>query len=76
MILSGQIDSDVLLRYRAEKWSVVTGLVGTADSRLSTYDFMRDVVGYDLAAFFERNSSTLREEIDATLKTLLAAETR
>lgn len=75
VILSGQIDSDVLLRYRAEKWSVVTGLVGAADSRLSTYDFMRDVVGYDLAAFFERNSSTLRKEIDATLKALLETET-
>ena len=35
-----------------------------------------DVVGYDLAAFFERNSGTLREEIDTTLKTLLATETR
>lgn len=76
VILSGQIDSDVLLRYRAEKWSVVTGIVGAADSRLSTYDFMRDVVGYDLAAFFERNSATLREEIALTLKALLATETR
>ena len=76
VILSGQIDSDVLLRYRAEKWSVVTGIVGAADSRLSTYDFMRDVVGYDLAAFFERNSNTLREEVDTTLKALLATETR
>ena len=35
-----------------------------------------DVIGYDLAAFFERNSSTLREEINTTLKTLLATETR
>ena len=53
----------------------MTGLVGAADSRLSTYDFMSDVVGYDLAAFFERNSSTLRKEIDATLKALLETET-
>ena len=74
VILSGQIDGDVLLRYRAEKWSVVTGVVGVSDARLSTYDFMRDVVGYDLAAFFERNSGTLREEINTTLKALLAAE--
>jgi hypothetical protein len=76
VILSGQIDSDVLLRYRAEKWAVVIGLLGATDPRLSTYDFMRDVVGYDLAAFFERNSGTLREEIDTILKTLLATETR
>lgn len=74
VILSGQIDSDVLLRYRAAKWSVVTGVVGAKDPRLSTYDFMRDVVGYDLAAFFERSSGALQEEIDTTLRTLLATE--
>ena len=28
VILSGQIDGDVLMRYRAEKWSVVTGILG------------------------------------------------
>ena len=72
VILSGQIDGDVLIRYRAEKWSIVTGVVGTGDPLISTYDFMREVVGYDLAAFFERNSSTLREEIDAILQSLLA----
>ena len=71
VILSRQIDSDVLMRYRTEKWSVVTGIVGAANPLVSTYDFMRDVVGYDLAAFFERNSSTLREEIGMVLKALL-----
>ena len=54
----------------------MTGFVGATDSRLSTYDFMRDVVGYDLAAFFERNSLTIRKEIDATLMALLATETK
>jgi hypothetical protein len=58
-----------------EKWAVVTGIVGLNDPLLSTYDFMRDVVGYDLAAFFERNSTVLRTEIDAVLKALLAPET-
>jgi hypothetical protein len=75
VILSTQIDGDILLRYRAEKWAVVTGIVGVNDSLVSTYDFMRDVVGYDLAAFFNRNSQTLRKEIDAVLKALLAPET-
>ena len=75
VILSVQIDGDVLARYRAEKWSVVTGIVGAQNPLISTYDFMRDVIGYDLAAFFERNSSELRTEIDATLRALLAPET-
>lgn len=75
VILSAQIDGDILLRYRAERWSIVTGIVGANDSLVSTYDFMRDVVGYDLAAFFERNSHTLWTEIEAVLKALLAPET-
>ena len=74
VILSGQIDSDILFRYRAEKWSVVTGIVGATDPLISTYDFMRDVVGYDLSAFFRRNSSALRKEVDIILKALLTPE--
>jgi hypothetical protein len=72
-ILSAQIDSDILLRYRAEKWAVVTGIVGTHAPLLSTYDFMKDVVGYDLAAFFKRNSAMLRAEVDQVLNALLLA---
>jgi len=75
VILSAQIDSDILLRYRAEKWAVVTGIVGADDPLLSTYDFMKDVVEYDLAAFFERNRKKLRTEIDKVLRALLAPET-
>jgi hypothetical protein len=75
VILSGQIDGDILLRYRAEKWAVVTGIEGANNPLLSTYDFMHDVIGYDLAAFFKRNSKVLQAEIDAVLKALLAPET-
>lgn len=75
MILSTQIDSDVLLRYRTEKWAILTGIEGANDPLLSTYDFMREIVGYDLAAFFQRNRVTLRTEIDAVLKALLVPET-
>lgn len=74
VILSAQIDSDILLRYRAEKWAVVTGLIGANNPLISTYDFMRDIIGYDLAAFFKRNSKTLRSEIDTVLKALLTPE--
>jgi hypothetical protein len=75
VILSAQIDRDILLRYRAEGWSVLTAIIGENDPLVSTYDFMRAVVGYDLAAFFERNSHALRTEIDTVLKGLLAPET-
>lgn len=75
VILSAQIDGDILLRYRAEKWSVVTGIVGANDPLISTYDFMENVIGYDLAGFFKRNSAAIRTEIDIVLKALLSPET-
>jgi len=73
-ILSTQIDGDILLRYRTERWSVLTGIVGINDPLRSTYDFMAQVVGYDLAGFFQRNKAVLQAEIDAILRALLAPE--
>ncbi|WP_337877570.1 hypothetical protein [Elioraea sp.] len=74
VILSNQIDGDILVRYRMEKWAVLTGVVGRNDPLSSTYDFMRDVIGYDLAGFFERNTETLRAEVDQVLRALLAPD--
>lgn len=71
VILSTQIDSDILLRYRAEKWAVVTGVVGASDPLFSTYDFLKDVVGYDLAKLFSRNQEVLKNEVDSVLRKLL-----
>lgn len=71
LILSSQIDDDIALRYRAEKWLLLTGCSGKSDSLRSTYAFVKSVVGYDLAAFFQRNSKKLRREVGAVLKGLL-----
>lgn len=71
VILSTQIDSDILLRYRAEKWAVVTGVIGASDPLFSTYDFLKDVVGYDLAKLFSRNQEVLKNEVDSVLRKLL-----
>jgi hypothetical protein len=71
-ILSTQIDGDILLRYRAEKWTVLTGLTDENNPSISTYDFMRDIVGFDLASFFKRNSKILQAEIQEVLKALLS----
>jgi hypothetical protein len=73
MILSAQIDDDLLERYRREHWIILTGIVGKNDPLISTFDFMRDVVGYDLERFFERHAIQLRTELDAVLKSLLSA---
>ena len=73
-ILSKQIDTDILCRYKAERWVVITGIEGANNPLISTYDFMRDIIGFDLAAFFERNSAFLRAEIDTVLRALLTSE--
>ena len=73
VILSNQIDLDVKTRYRQARWALVTGIVGTDDDLRSTYAFTRQVLGYDLAAFFERNSDQLRKGVDRVLQSLLGA---
>lgn len=71
VIFSQQIDESILLRYRHEKWIVLTGVEGLNNPLISTYDFMRDIIGYDLALFFKRNSKRIRSEINGVLKALL-----
>lgn len=75
VLFSSQIDTDILTRYRMERWLVLIGLVGHNDPFLSTYDFMREIVGYDLAAFFDRNKQTLYDEIERILRNLLSPRT-
>jgi hypothetical protein len=74
LVLSAQIDGDIVQRYRASNWGIVTGVVGLNNPLISTYDFVKDIVGYDLVAFFERNSEVLRKEVDIVLQSLLTAE--
>jgi hypothetical protein len=71
-IVSTQASAPVLRRYRNAQLLVLIGNFG-ADTQ-STFNFVRDVVGYDLAAFFEANSPTLRAEFAAVLQALLQPE--
>ena len=58
-IFSLQIDEDIAQRYSNARWVLLTGLMGNATSQESIYSFCKDVVGYDLAGFFQRNSPAL-----------------
>jgi len=73
-ILSLQIDEDIALRYTAEKWLLLSGYIGEDDPHKSIYTFMKTVVGYDLAAFFERNRTSFKRYVSDVLKTLLGAK--
>ncbi len=73
LVLSNQIDRDVLLRYRAARWIVLTGEIRSGDPLTSTYDFMAEIIGYDLAGFLARHAETLRCEVGNVLRTLLGS---
>lgn len=67
-----QIDAVLVTRYTAEKWVILRGSL-KGDPTESTFTFCRDVIGYDLIRFFERNSATFKKEIDITLRSLLSS---
>lgn len=72
-LMSTQVSEPVARRYRADGMLVLTGrLNGSATE--STFSFFREVVGFDLAAFFERNSQTLQREVGAIVQKLLSPE--
>ena len=74
LLLSRQIDQDILARYRAAQWVVLTGMMGDASPQVSTYAFMREVIGYDWASFFARQATTRQTEVQSALEALLRTE--
>jgi hypothetical protein len=71
LVMSSQIDTDIVHRYRSEKWTILTGDPCSVSPLTSTYAFLREVVGYDLAAFFSRNAKSLHKEVATVLRLLL-----
>jgi hypothetical protein len=53
---------------------LLTGITVDATPHESFYKFMKDIVGYDLAGFFERNKAILRREVNHILESLLSAK--
>lgn len=72
VVMSTQIDPDIVIRYRNAQWAILIGSTDDGSTIRSTYTFIRDVVGFDLAGFFSRNSSTLRAEVQKVLHALLS----
>jgi len=73
-VFSSQIDSGIHARYRSERWATLIGDAQSDDDIRSIYAFMNQVIGYDLAAFLERNSGKLRSSVSCVLRSLLEVE--
>jgi len=72
-IFSSQIDSDIVLRYRNNRCGILIG-TNNNDTFSSLYAFTNNVLHYDLAAFFNRNTDTIKGEIHEVLDVLLRAK--
>lgn len=70
-IFSSQIDGDIVNRYRNSRCGVLVG-ISSDDPEASLFAFCKTVLGYDLAAFFERNSDSIKSEISSILEKLLS----
>jgi hypothetical protein len=73
MLFSTQIDGDLMRRYKEHHWVVLIGKT-TGSATESSYAFCRDVIGYDLARFFENYSPRIKSHIESILKTLLSPQ--
>ncbi|MDY6807142.1 MAG: hypothetical protein SXA11_25480 [Cyanobacteriota bacterium] len=70
LLLSTQMDTNVADRYKNARWLILYGTT-TGSTTDSTYEFCRQVLNYDLADFFHRNSSILKQEVELVLQALL-----
>lgn len=70
VLMSGQIDQVLVQRYSQSFWLLLKG-TRSGSPLDSTYSFCRDVLGYDLAEFFQRNSKRFKHEFESVLSTLL-----
>lgn len=71
-IFSGQIDGDLVLRYKNNRGGIIVGRTG-GNPRESLFTFSKEVLDYDIADFFKRNSASIKVEMHETLKALLSA---
>ncbi len=72
VLLSTQIDADVADRYTRARWLLLRGST-TGEPTASTYSFCREILGYDLAGFFQRNAERIKAEVEKVLSALLRA---
>lgn len=73
MVMSSQIDEDIVTRYNIAKWAILQGIVGTTSIN-STFTFFSQVIGFDFIDFMDRNQQYFQENIASILYQLMRAE--
>jgi hypothetical protein len=65
--------ADVVLRYRNNRCGILVGS-NQDDSAISLFAFTKEVLKYDLAGFFMRNTRKIKKSINEVLEFLLNPE--
>lgn len=73
MVMSSQIDEDIVARYNVAKWAILQGYIG-ASSMISTFSFFERVIGFDFVQFMNNNQNYFKEKIHFILEQLMRAE--
>lgn len=74
LVMSNEINEAVLSRYQNANLIVLRGDTRDKSPMTSTYAFFEDIIGYDLAGFFKRNTHYLRTQVQLILEELLSPE--
>jgi len=70
-VFSTQIDDDIVLRYSNNKCGILTGSL-SKDPFVSIFAFCEEILNFDMAEFFQRNTHRIKEDTQNILKTLLS----
>lgn len=70
MVMSSQIDDDIVSRYTQAKWLLLKGEF-TNSPCTSTFDFLNSVVGFKFTDFMDHNQDFFRNEMNYILERLI-----
>lgn len=73
MVMSAQIDDDIVARYNAAKWAILQGQIGLSAMN-STFSFFKQVIGFDFVQFMNDNQEYFKQKIATVLEKLMKAE--
>ena len=66
-VFSSQIDNDIVLRYKNNKSAIIVGN-NCSDPNVSLFAFCKEILGYDIANFFQSNSGFIKSEVHSILE--------
>ena len=73
MVMSSQIDDDIVTRYNQAKWLILEGYLN-ASEYTSTFNFFENIVGFNFSEFMSNNQDYFKKETHKILQDLMKAE--